>query len=129
MSNVIQFSAYERPAASAESQRRTEIAMAIEMLKQRHQFFESRARGAQVPVSDFKRGWMSAAAMIEHPQLAERLEAAFKSIIEEAMRRRAKGGKNSRSALNAASDGFLLGIARYVATGEVYRVPKVSWRT
>jgi hypothetical protein len=44
-----------------------------------------------------------------------RIETAFKSIIEEAMRRRAKGGKNSRTPWTPASDGFLFGMARYVA--------------
>jgi hypothetical protein len=121
VSNIVQFSAYRRPKESAETERRTEIMMAIEMLRQQQHFFERRVPRAQLPVSDFKRGWMCAAAMIEHPQLAERIEIAFKSIIEEAMSRRAKGGKNSRKSWTPASDGFLLGIAKYVATGEVYR--------
>jgi hypothetical protein len=76
---------------------------------------------------------MCAAAMIEHPQLAERIETAFKSIIEEAMHRRAKGGRNSRTPWTPASDGFLVGIARYVATGKVYRLSQMrdmmeTWR-
>jgi hypothetical protein len=121
VSNGVQLSAYRRPAASVECQRKGEIVMAIEMLQQEQHFFERRARKAQVPVSDFRRGWMCAAAMIEHAQLAERVEAAFESIIKEAMSRRAKGGKNSRQPRTPASDGFLLGIARYVATGKVYR--------
>jgi hypothetical protein len=116
MSNVIELSAYRRAEASLECQRKVEIAMAIEMLQQRGHFFERHEH-----ISDFRRGAMCAAAMIEHPQFAERIEAAFKYIIEEAMRRRAKGGKNSRKPWTPASDGFLFGITRYVATGKVYR--------
>lgn len=135
MSNVIQLSEYRRPAVSAECQRKAEIAMAIEMLQRRQHFFERRARSAQVPVSDFRRGWMCAAAIIEHAKLAEMIEhcrsvemieAAFQSIIKEAMQRRATGGKYSRTPWTPTSDGFLHSIARYVATGKVYRWPKIS---
>jgi hypothetical protein len=38
MSNVIQLSAYRRPAPSVKSQRKGEIVMAIEMLQQRRHF-------------------------------------------------------------------------------------------
>jgi hypothetical protein len=75
---------------------------------------------ARTAKGGFMRGRRLAEVMIERADQTT-IELAFQSLVREAMQRAARGGKRSRTPWTPVSDGFLQGIARFVATGEILR--------
>ncbi len=69
---------------------------------------------------DFIRGRKFAELLIKRAEQTE-IEQAHWAIINEAVRRRLKGGEHSRKAWTPVNDGFLQSIARYVATAKISR--------
>ena len=115
---IIRFSDYARegrPAAETEP-------TALDRLIVRTLADEAPALFARtaVPFEDFMRGRRLAEFMIERADQTT-IELVFQSLVREAMQRAARGGKRSRTPHTPGSDGFLQGIARFVATGEALK--------
>jgi hypothetical protein len=69
---------------------------------------------------DFKRGCKLAGMAIQNAD-ARDLEHLFQVMVREAMQRAVKRGPGSRRVRTSVSFGFIFTIARYVATGEIWR--------